>query len=86
LEAIVNEWIEDVTSRNATKAKKKKADSKQEVVPATPAQRLDPLLDMLQVYYDDLRPEQYTARQEQRIMVAMHNLVVVVKEIRAEIQ
>ena len=86
LEAVVAEWIDDVTARRAGQSNEKEAESKDEPVVGTPAERLDPLLEMLQVYYEDASPEQYTSRQQQRIMVAMHNLVIVVKEIEAEIQ
>ncbi len=52
----------------------------------SPTQAMEPILDMLAVYHDDIDEAHYTPTQVQRITLAMHNLFEVYEELKRNVQ
>jgi len=52
----------------------------------SPTQAMEPILDMLAVYHDDVDEAHYTQSQVQRITLAMHNLFEVYEELKMGVQ
>ena len=88
IEAAVDDWMRDaMRTKRALRGKlfKVSEEGQVQVEEHPPVAGLEPLLDMLAVYHDDMNQEGYSHRHQQRIMIAIHNLLEVVRELEVQV-